>query len=93
MLGNDLNDFLNDMYYNPEKEIVYDKQRYMVVGYIDETGELYTLGVYTIEKNSKELFKCTSKERSECVEAFEQAKIFEGKTIYEAEKDIEVIYG
>ena len=27
------------------------------------------------------------------IEAFEKAKIFDGKTIYEAEKDIEVLFG
>lgn len=30
---------------------------------------------------------------AECVESFEKAKIFDGKTIYEAEKDIEVLFG
>lgn len=28
-----------------------------------------------------------------CVKQFEKAKIFDGKTIYEAEKDIEVLFG
>ena len=56
MLGNDLNEFIDDMYHNPEKEITY-------------------------------------KVRYECVEAFEKAKIFDGKTKYEAEKDIEVLFG
>ncbi len=93
MLGNDLNDFMNDMYSNPEKEIRYRNKDYMVAGYIDEKGEFYTLMVYTIDKECKTLFKVSSKERRECVEAFEQAKIFDGKTIYEAEKDIEVLYG
>ena len=93
MLGNDLNEFIDDMYHNPEKEISYCGKRYMVTGYVDEKGELYTLEVYTIEKDCKELFKHTSKVRYECVEAFEKAKIFNGKTIYEAEKDIEVLFG
>ena len=93
MLGNDLNEFIDDMYHNPEKEISYCGKRYMVTGYVDETCELYTLEVYTIEKDCKELFKHTSKVRYECVEQFEVAKIFDGKTIYEAEKDIEVLFG
>ena len=93
MLGNDLNEFIDDMYHNPEKEIVYCGKRYMISGYVDETCELYTLEVYTIEKDSKELFKFTSKVRYDCVEQFEKAKIFDGKTIYEAEKDIEVLFG
>ena len=93
MKGNTLNEFMDDMYHNPEKEISYCGKRYMVTGYVDETCELYTLEVYTIEKDCKELFKHTSKVRYECVEAFENAKIFEGKTIYEAEENIEVLFG
>ena len=93
MKGNDLNEFIDDMYHNPEKEISYCGKRYMVTGYVDETSEFYTLEVYTIEKDCKELFKFTSKVRYECVEQFEGAKIFDGKTIYEAEKDIEVLFG
>ncbi len=93
MRGNSLNEFIDDLYYNPEKEIVYFGKRFMVSGYVNETGILYTLVVYSVEVSSKELFKITSKSRQECVEKFEQAKIFIGKTIYEAEKDIEVLYG
>ena len=93
MKGNDLNEFIDDMYHNPEKEISYCGKRYMGTGYVDETSEFYTLEVYTIEKDCKELFKFTSKVRYDCVEQFEVAKIFDGKTIYEAEKDIEVLFG
>lgn len=93
MLGNSLNEFMNDIYHNPEKEISYCGKRYMITGYVDQTDGLYTLEVYTIEKDCKELFKFTSKVRHKCVENFEKAKIFDGKTIYEAEKDIEVLFG
>ncbi len=93
MKGNTLNEFIEDMFHNPEKEIIYCKKKYMVIGYVNQIGELYTLEVYTIEKNFKELFKFSSKKRHECVEQFENAKIFDGKTIYEAEKDIEVLFG
>ena len=93
MIGNTLNDFICDMYSNPEKEICYQNKKYMITGFVDEIGELYTLEVYTIEENSKTLFSYSSKLRNECVKKFEQAKIFDGKTIYEAEKDIEVLYG
>ena len=93
MKGNTLNEFINDLYHNPEKEIIYNGNHYMITGYVDETGELYTLVVYTIEENSKTLFSFSSKIRYECVEAFEKAQIFDGKTIYEVEKDIEVLFG
>ena len=93
MKGNNLNDFINDMYHNPEKEICYRNKKYIINGFIDETGELYTLAIYTVEESSKTLFSYTSEKRGECVEQFEKAKIFGGKTIYEAEQDIEVLYG
>lgn len=93
MKGNTLNEFMDDLYHNPEKEIVYNGKRYMIAGYVNELCDLYTLEVCAIEKDGRELFKSTSKIRCECVEQFEKAKIFDGKTIYEAEKDIEVLFG
>ncbi len=93
MKGNTLNIFIDDLYHNPEKEILYNNQQYIISGFVDRTGELYTLEVYTIGKESKTLFAFTSKIRRECVEAFEKAQIFDGKNIYEAEKDIEILYG
>ena len=93
MKGNVLNEFMSDLYYNPEKEIVCYGARYIISGFSDETGESYTLQVCTIEEDPKMLFAHTSKNRSECVAAFEEAKIFNGKTVYEAENDIEVLFG
>lgn len=81
------------MYHNPEKEVLYHGKKYMITGYIDKKCETCTIEIYTIEIDSKELFKHTSKNRNECVEAFEKAKIFKGKTIYEAENEIEVLFG
>ncbi len=93
MIGNTLKEFMDDLYNNPEKELVYRGKRYAVTGFVDTTGEFYTLEVCTIEIESKTLFAFGSNQRSKCIEAFEKAKIFDGKTIYEAEKDIEVLFG
>ena len=63
---------------------------------INISNNTFTFSNYNnifIDYSRKELFKHTSKVRNECVEAFEKAKIFDGKTIYEAEKDIEVLFG
>lgn len=93
MKGNTLNEFINDLYYNPEKEILFHNKRYMLSGFVDATGEIYTLEVYTIGEECKTVFEHTARARHECVAAFEKAKIFDEKTIYEAESDIEVLYG
>lgn len=93
MKGNDLNQFIDDLYHNPEKEISYRGVRYMICGYFSPGANVYTLEVNTIEKSPRTLFRHTSSERCECVRSFVNAKIFDGKTIYEAEQDIEVLYG
>lgn len=93
MRGNSLNEFIDSLYYNPEKEISYQGIRYIVSGFIDDAGEQYTLQATMILEEPKVLFTHTSKDRDECVNAFEEAPIFKGKTIYEAENDIEVLFG
>ena len=93
MKGNDLDQFIDDLYHNPEKEISYRGVRYMIRGYFSPGANVYTLEVNTIEKSPRTLFSHTSSERRECVRSFVSAKIFDGKTIYEAEQDIEVLYG
>lgn len=93
MRGNSLNEFIDNLYYNPEKEISYRGVKYIVSGFADEAGERYTLQVAIISEEPKVLFAHTSKDRGECVRAFEKAPIFNGKTIYEAENDMEVLFG
>lgn len=93
MKGNYLNEFIDDLYHNPEKEISYNGVSYMIRGYFSPDTNVYTLEVNTIELSSRTLFSHTSSDRHECVESLTNAKIFGGKTLYEAEQDIEVLYG
>lgn len=90
MNGKAISDFISDLYYNSETEFVYQNMRYIISGYIDNNK--YTLELYNISQD-KCLFKLTDIKREKCVEAFEEAPIFNGKTIYEVEKDITVLYG
>ena len=90
MNGKTISNFISDLYYNSETEFVYQNMRYIISGYIDNNK--YTLELYNISQD-KCLFKMTDISREKCVEAFEEAPIFNGKTIYEVEKDITVLYG
>ncbi|MGN0656295.1 MAG: hypothetical protein ACI4KR_05845 [Ruminiclostridium sp.] len=90
MNGKAISDFISDLYYNSETEFVYQNMRYIISGYIDNSE--YTLELYNMSQD-KSLFKMTDISREKCVEAFEEAPIFNGKTIYEVEKDITVLYG
>ena len=92
MNGKTLPDFIDELYCNPEIEIEYHSTRYSVSGYLDESKE-FVLRVDSIENQSSEVFCVRGKTTRECVEAFEEAPLFDGKTIYEAESEITVLYG
>lgn len=92
MKGKSLREFIDELYYNPELEFVFDQKHYILSGYINQ-DRTYTLEMSEIDCNGKKLFCVTNKDRNIVVAQFEQARIFNGKTIYEAENEIEVLYG
>lgn len=92
MKGKTLRQFIDDLYYNAEMEFIFNGKKYIISGWLNE-GDTYTVALYSIEENSQELFSCTSRSRQEVVENFETAKVFDGRTIYDVEKNITVIYG
>ena len=92
MQGKKLSLFIESLYVNPEMEFEYADKRYLVSGYRDDNNE-YVLQVDTIEASIKPVFFFKDANISKCVDAFETAKLFDGKTIYEVENKITVLYG
>ena len=92
MQGKKLSLFIDALYTNPEMEFEYAGKKYLVAGYRDDNNE-YILRVDSIEASSNQVFFFKDISIQKCVEAFEEAPIFNGKTIYEVEKDITVLYG
>ena len=92
MKGKTIRDFIAELYNNPEMEFYYDDEHYMVAGYVDVEGKTYTLDLWNISKNTS-VFKHTDAIRENCIEKFESAQIFGGKTIYEIADEIRVEYG
>lgn len=101
MKGNSLNDFMNDLYDNggPEKEFTYRDQYFIIQceATADKSNQVLRVDTYKLQVDEAgdfiKTFFFSGATLAECVEAFEKAKIFDGKTIYEAEKDIEVLFG
>ena len=85
-------ELIEALYYNPEMEILYRGKRYLVSGFVEEDGR-YTLRMDSVEPQSRELFCAVSQRRGQCVGAFERAVLFDGRTVYEAEREIEVLFG
>ena len=92
MKGKTLNQFVDELYYNAEIEFILNRTKYIISGWSNDDGT-YTLSLCSIEENPTELFNYTSESGTEVVENFENAKIFNGKTVYDVEKNITVIYG
>ena len=92
MKGKTLNQFVDELYYNAEIEFILNRTKYIISGWSNDDGT-YTLSLCSIEENLTELFNYTSESGIEVVENFENAKIFNGKTVYDVEKNITVIYG
>ena len=92
MNGKSIRSFISELYYNPEIEFEYKKNRYIISGYINSDQINYTLELCKIDDNEIIFFK-SGKFREKVVESFEEAKIFDGKTIYEVESEITVLFG
>lgn len=92
MQGKTVDAFVRELYDNPEIEFVFHKNRYMLSGWVDGDNKSYTLELWNMTKDTL-AFRETNAYRERCVTRFERARIFNGLTIYEAESEIEVLFG
>lgn len=101
MRGNTLAEFMDDLLISggPEKEFVfrskfyfletmYRKERASVELYVDEYDNRDPQNQVYLQRHS-----FWGKDFAMCVKQFEIAPIFDGMTIYEAEQEIEVLFG
>ena len=101
MKGNTLAEFMDDLLSmgGPEKEFVFRDRFFFLESVYLENGAILKLYLdeYDNSNPQDKVFLTThsfcGKTLSDCVKKFENAKIFAGLTIYEAEKEIEVLFG
>ena len=101
MKGQTISEFIDDIISmgGPEKEFIFrNKYFFLETMYRDEKNmlELYLDEFDNTNPKSKVFLSRHSfwgKTNLECVNQFEQAKIFDGLNIYEAEHDIDVLFG
>ena len=97
MTGMIISDFMDKIYCGDEVEFKINETTYFVQGYKEKDDYILTVDYWnSVDGNVPQhdyLFsiKCSSPEERK--KSFEEAKIFNGKTIYEIESKIEVIYG
>ncbi len=95
MKGCTLAEFINDLRTmgGPEKEFTFrDKRYFLETVYHEETGldEMY---IFEVSDTDPVIARFFGKDFDECTDQFEEAKIFDGQTIYDVEDEIEVLFG
>lgn len=96
MKGNTLQEFMDDLLTmgGPEKEFLFRGKRYFMQAQpYPENPSFTEFVIFACFGKGHELFRCHGKDNEACVKQFEKAPIFDGLTIYEAESEIEVLFG
>jgi len=95
MKGNSVQEFMDDLLTTggPEKEFVFRKKRYFLETVYHPEKEENEMSVDEIGIPDAKTYSFYGRTIRECVDKFEKAPIFDGLTIYEAESEIEVLFG
>ena len=96
MKGNTLTEFMEDLLTmgGPEKEFLFRGKKYLMESQpYDKDPTQTEFVIFECFGSQNYIFRCHGKNNRECLLQFEKAKIFDGGTIYDAESEIEVIYG
>lgn len=88
MINGDAKEFIEGLYYGDERFFLYKGKKYFVQGYYINKKPM--LEVYIFEPSDSDFeWRAFSKDNNYPIAEFENARIFDGKTFWEAEKDIE----
>lgn len=88
MINGDVKDFINGLHYGDERFFIYDNKKYFIQGYIE--NEQPVLEIYVLDPIDCDFkWRALSPNNSYPVLEFENAKIFNNKSFWDVEKEIE----
>ncbi len=88
MINGDAKEFIDGLYYGDERFFIYNKSKYFIQGYY--TGEKPMLEIFILEPSDSNFeWRVISENESYPVSEFENAKIFNEKTFWQVEQEIE----
>lgn len=96
MKGNTLAEFVDDLLTmgGPEKEFLFRGKKYLIETQpFNDDPSLIELVIFECFGAENYIFRCHGKNYSELFEQFEKAPIFDGMNIYDAESEIEILFG
>ena len=88
MINGDAKEFISGLHYGDERYFLFNGKKYFIQGYFEHGKPL--LETYTVVPADDNFnWKAISENKNYPVSEFENAKIFNGKSFWEAEKEIE----
>lgn len=88
MINGDVGEFINGLHYGDERFFVYNRKKYFIQGYYESGKPL--LELYVIEPSDDNFkWRAFSDDKNYPVTKFENANIFDNKSFWEIEKNIE----
>ncbi len=87
MINGDAREFIDGLHYGDERFFLYNGDKYFIQGYYDDGKPM--LELYIIEADNNLEWRAISENNNYPVEEFENAKIFNNKTFWEIESEIE----
>ena len=101
MIGQTVYEFIDDIIScgGPEKEFVFRNKYYFLETIFDEQAGKYKLQIDEYDNSDQQEKRFVrsycyyGNNFFECEQRFEADKVFDGKSIYDAEQDIEVLFG
>ena len=93
MKGKTLHEFLDTLSWGEEMEFTYGSRNYLIQGIPDSDVEKHIV-IYDCDDKGRTVYESSHLNSFiECLEEFKESVILDGKTIYELDDDITVVYG
>ena len=94
MINGDPHEFVDHLYSGQDTVYLFHGVKYWSQGYTDEDKTVWHIEVFQYQPPSDDFsWEHTSDSVTDCMEAFLSAPIFDGKTFWEAESEIEWVDG
>ena len=92
MINGNVNEFVDGLYYGDERWFMFRGIKYFIQGWVKNeefTLELEQMEPYLYQDSPLWTKTCSCDQKQEAVESFLKAPLFDGKTFWEAEQEME----
>lgn len=90
MINGDAREFIDGLHYGDERFFIYNGRKYFIQGFFENKKPMLVVYIFEPSDNDFE-WRAFSEDNHYPVTKFESAKIFDGKSFWDVEKEIEWI--